>query len=1028
MKMKVETEPLGFFRLAELLVSKEPSEDQYSTTASFMEKSIRKGLLPERLGAVGRFCSSMCYQLATEYRFKDILREIPKLSDISLAPFEEIFAPPLSKRVFEMTFSFCEEQFQKSYDVSSSINEILGKLIISDQLNYREYIHPRNMDEMKTLADIIIFTNQCSGWILGKDPAENIQTDLPILLKHLKSFDDFLEQREIPAWLYFLSKLFTRVMIKSVDSLSIHTVFHTYPEICEIALDFIKQNHPILWPTQIEPIKAALQKRDILLAAETGTGKSLVGAMMIAVKKKEQGVSVYTVPTRALAHQISEIIVNFAYRGMPDNVRVLTMEDEVGKEELAVCKTLVGTYEKIEGLLRENVILPENINMFVVDECHNISDFSRGVTLDFLLSQMNPHFHCQRLLISAVMPEDQGRRFAQWAKTEYLRGKEWRRTRLLEKIAFGHREVEIPQEADDNTIAQVLQNLEHHVSERRKVEDFVIDKTIELLRQGKVVLVTAESRRKVEQLAEQIAKRITIFVTSPLVPDISLRDKMEENRDQLYQYIHKLESSELVLPKSTESILRLLTRRVVFHHAGLPKSLRQIIEEMIKNRIPLVIVSTSTLEAGVNFPVDAVILKRLVLTKTVGKLKANLEKYRPFDAYVLSRYESTLFSSYHNTIGRAGRAGFTERGESIFFVDNLYEAKEFFDMRYRRSRSLGEGADLYVVSRLVKPSQHDYYEQLPIISIDLTHSRGRFLSNLLQVVYTSGGDLEKILFILKKTWLWEILCELSIIEDVDKNFSSLISSELEELVDMGFLKVGQRGYELTQLGHLVNLSLLSPISAKKVIDCIRSIKTNLPAMQESDIDYCVLNAVGLTYEMRVSPFERPRKLRAESASLRHRLNTFEMLSDNQSILLAAVLYRWIKGYSVDEIIKEFGLHASDHGLLEEIMPKNALWVLQFVKRVSKEIGCPQNLVSRIEELTAFVSEGTDNKIAAKLIEFQIPGLGRSSTLYLVEKLRPVNLSEFTKIQESDFKKQFPGKEELSARILKEIVQKLSDNS
>jgi len=50
--MTVQIEPLGFLRLAELLVSREPGEDQYSTTAQFMEKSIRKGLLPERLGGV----------------------------------------------------------------------------------------------------------------------------------------------------------------------------------------------------------------------------------------------------------------------------------------------------------------------------------------------------------------------------------------------------------------------------------------------------------------------------------------------------------------------------------------------------------------------------------------------------------------------------------------------------------------------------------------------------------------------------------------------------------------------------------------------------------------------------------------------------------------------------------------------------------------------------------------------------------------------------------------------------------------
>ena len=107
------------------------------------------------------------------------------------------------------------------------------------------------------------------------------------------------------------------------------------------------------------------------------------------------------------------------------------------------------------------------------------------------------------------------------------------------------------------------------------------------------------------------------------------------------------------------------------------------------------------------------------------------------------------------------------------------------------------------------------------------------------------------------------------------------------------------------------------------------------------------------------------------------------------------------------------------------MPKNALWVLHCVKKLSQGIGCPPRLLSRIDELAAFVSAGTDDKTATNLIELQIPGLGRSSVLFLMEKFRPVDLSAFAKIQESEFKKQFPGKEEMSARILEQIVQRLT---
>jgi replicative superfamily II helicase len=776
----------------------------------------------------------------------------------------------------------------------------------------------------------------------------------------------------------------------------------------------------------VEPITAALQQTDILLTAETGTGKSLLGTMMIAAKRGEKGVSIYAVPTRALAHQVSDRIVKLAYRGASDKVRVLTMEDEVEAEELAVCKTLVGTYEKIEGLFRENVISSASVNMLVVDECHNISEFSRGVTLDFLLAQTNPRVHCQRLLLSAVMPEDQGKRFAEWAKSKHLMGKDWRRTQLHEKIAFGRIEAELPQEADNDAIAQIVKKLEKHGSERRKVEQFVTEKTIGLIRQGKVVLVTAESRSKVEELADHIATAIASLTTSSLMVDVPLRDRINENRDRLYRYINELKSSELVLPKSTEYMLRLLKQRVVFHHAGLPKSLRRIIEEMIENRIPLVVVSTSTLEAGVNFPVDAAIVKRLVLTKRVKDLRGKAGTQAPFWKYAISRYENMLYSTYRNTIGRAGRAGFAEKGESIFYVDSIDDAQTFLGMRYEKTRLMGEGADLYVVSRLIDLSQPGLRDQLSPISRDLSQSRGRFLSNLLQAVYVSKGAFVDVVCILKKTWLWKILCELMFIEEIDKGFSRLIHSELEELVAMRFVRSGQKGYELTPLGRFVNLSLLNPISAYRIIECLRNIKTRFQTLAEQDIDFCILNAVGMAYEMRTSPFDRPRMLRTEFAlNLRDRLRTLGISYDDSSILLAAALHRWIKGYLVDNIIEEFGLHASDHGFLEEIVPKNALWVLHCMRRLAQAIGCSPELVSRIEELTTFVSTGTDNSTATQLIDLQIPGFGRSSVLFLIKSFQLPNASAFAKIGESELKELFPGKEEMACKILKQMAERLT---
>jgi replicative superfamily II helicase len=278
---------------------------------------------------------------------------------------------------------------------------------------------------------------------------------------------------------------------------------------------------------------------------------------------------------------------------------------------------------------------------------------------------------------------------------------------------------------------------------------------------------------------------------------------------------------------------------------------------------------------------------------------------------------------------------------------------------------------------------------------------------------------------LKETWLWMILSELPLMENRENDFCNLILSELQELRSMSFAKTQYGRYQLTALGKLVNQSMLNPLSADRILKCLIAIKNNMGNFEESDFEGCILNAVGLAFEMRVSPFDRPRKTNSESvAKLRKQLARFGIFHDKHSTLLAGVLQSWTKGHAIDEIIKEFNLNASDQGLLEEIVPKNALWILHSIRSLAQMLGYPSALMSKIKDIETYIQAGTDSKVAADLISMQIPALGRSSALFITERFHPVDVSALKEIRELDFKKEFPGKEDLSAKILKDIIQKV----
>jgi len=98
---------------------------------------------------------------------------------------------------------------------------------------------------------------------------------------------------------------------------------------------------------------------------------------------------------------------------------------------------------------------------------------------------------------------------------------------------------------------------------------------------------------------------------------------------------------------------------VGMHHAGLTESDRRIVEELFVKKKIQILVTTSTLAWGVNFPA------RLVIVKGTEFYDANVKRYVDFPLTDLLQM-----------IGRSGRPGMDDNGIACVFVSE--EKKNFY--------------------------------------------------------------------------------------------------------------------------------------------------------------------------------------------------------------------------------------------------------------------------------------------------------------------------------------------------------------
>ena len=397
---------------------------------------------------------------------------------------------------------------------------------------------------------------------------------------------------------------------------------------------------PSLTDIQWEALKSGIARgKSLLSVAPTSTGKTQIGiwglaSWISANRARRRGI--YLVTHRSLANQKFEefqrILLDPLFGGAGEAIALATGDRQVDATGSLVTEPLrasllVATYEKYLGLLCAGGI-PSDLSdtAIVADEIQIIGDISRGVNIETLLTVISQAHPGQLIGLSAVLSERDAQDLAAWLDVNLLRQP--------------HRE-------------------KHLLYECRTISKRITLRT-EYSHEGiHEEALTPGSATDIQPLIEEC---LALGTGLPIVVFcMRKQDVYDGCRNYCQSKGYDLTGAPLLSGLSADTpeaelLSAAIPRRVAIHCADLIEEDRLRVEQAIQDGEIDLVFATSTLAAGVNFPLGTVIFYSW--------------KRWNFEQRV---YEPISPGEFHNMAGRCGRMGTDhESGRVILLADDGY--------------------------------------------------------------------------------------------------------------------------------------------------------------------------------------------------------------------------------------------------------------------------------------------------------------------------------------------------------------------
>src|SRR6266480_1803991 len=509
-------------------------------------------------------------------------------------------------------------------------------------------------------------------------------------------------------------------------------------------------------PFQLEAIAQLAQGQSVMVAAPTGTGKTIVAEYAIWLAQQRNQRVIYTTPLKALSNQKYRDLRNIY--GF-DNVGLVT-GDIVEHSRASVVIMTTEVYRNMlleeggDGLAGNTYSVPSSladVGFVVFDELHYLSDIGRGPVWEEAIICSPLHVRLVGLSATVSNAEDLASWISRVHRPISLIVHEQRAV-PLEHYYFLDGKLHLVQDAEGNRVER-FPNVggEARMGRRRyytfgededdEEDDFGDDRGKRKSFGGQGTMAAGDeqtsteaavqekqkARRAPERKAPEPGEILTVLREADLLPCLYFlpgRRVVEEAAMSAALHLFTTPEEQTLikeevgvwleqLPKEDRNLQQvyalteLLPRGLAFHHAGLLPGLKVLVETLFARGHLRAVFATDTLALGINMPARSVVV-------------GSLSKFDGQEMRLLTPNE------YRQLTGRAGRRGMDIHGAAIIpyspwepfessfqrITAELQPVTSSFIIRYNSVLNLWRPGDIQHLRRICASSLREYQRYL----------------------------------------------------------------------------------------------------------------------------------------------------------------------------------------------------------------------------------------------------------------------------------------------------------------------------